>query len=229
MKTLVIEDAPEVVDSIILCLTVRWPDIVLIATDSGGDAVQFARSLSPDVVLLDLALPDVYGMQVLREIRNFSNAPVIIVTANKEETSRVMGFDLGSDDYLIKPFSHIELLGSIKAALSRTRQDERPPDESPVKSWGLVIDLTGHRVVQSGSEIRLTPTEWGVLTALIRNQGQIVPRAGLISDGWGARKATPAALNLCIRHLRMKLGDNPRRPRLIRLHQDEGYSLDLFQ
>src|SRR5262245_2125147 len=177
MKVLVIEDEAEVTEAITLCLTVPWPGLVLIATESGEEAIHLAKWFKPDVVLLDLALADVYGLHVLKEIREFSDMPVVVVTANGEETSRVQSHELGSDDYLVKPFSHIELLGSIRAALSRPHHSSSESPASPFQFASLVIDLPGRRVIRNGHEVQLTSTEWRLLIALLHGQGEVVSYA----------------------------------------------------
>lgn len=228
MRVLVIEDAPEVVESIILCLTIRWPELVLIATGSGSEAIPFARATTPDLILLDLKLTDLYGLQTLKEIRRFSGVPVIIITARDDETSRQQCLEMGADDYLVKPFSHIELLGSIEAALARNIPAKAQEEHEELAGGsGLVIDLPGHRVMRNGLEISLTIIEWRVLIALLHNQGHISTYAGLAREGWGTDAVTRSTIASCVRLLRAKLGDNPHKPDLIRLVQNEGYSLIL--
>ena len=129
MKVLVIEDIPEVVTTIRVCFTIRWPDTIVISSENGGDAVGLVESGSPDIVILDLSLPDMNGLDVLQEIRRFSDLPVIIVTAHDEEIVKVSGLELGAYDFLVKPFSHTELMARAKAVLRRTHMPQLRGDE----------------------------------------------------------------------------------------------------
>lgn len=228
MKVLVVEDTPEVVETIWLCLTVRWPDVVLVATGSGEEAIDLARSVAPDIVLLDLGLIDLYGLQVLKEIRHYSNVPVIIITANNEEVSRLKSFELGSDDYLVKPFSHIELLGSVKAALSRSSLAGTPSDEG-LSSGGqsLMIELQNRRILYGGREIPLTATEWKLLSLLVHNHGQVVPYSKLARSAWETENVNLSTIQTSLRNLASKLGDDPRNQSFIEFVEDEGYTLSL--
>ena len=141
MKVLVVEDAPEMVDLIRLCFTLRWPDTTLVATESGSQVAKLVMSKAPDIVILDLCLPDIDGLEVLQKVRRVSDVPVIIVTARDEETARVKGLEMGADDYVVKPFSLTELLARVKAVLRRTHMPELRGDEGMVSGPGLSIDL----------------------------------------------------------------------------------------
>lgn len=158
MKVLVVEDSAEMVDTITLCFTIRWPDTKVIATNRGGEVAGLVASEAPDVVVLDLGLPDTDGLQVLGEVRKFSDVPVIIVTARGEEMARVKGLEMGADDYIVKPFSHTELLARVRAILRRSQKPELWTDEGMVTGTGFMVDLGGRRVMVSGKEVNLTPT-----------------------------------------------------------------------
>jgi len=227
MKALVIEDAPEVVETIGLCLTIRWPDTLLLSTGSGSKAIQLVDTEAPNIVLLDLGLPDSDGLQVMKEIRRFSDVPIIIVTAKGDEMSRVKGLELGADDYIVKPFSHTELLARVKAVLRRTQRPELWEDGGLINGPGFTVDLAGRRVLRAGAEVNLTATEWKLLTYLIRNQGRVISWTLLAERVWGTDYVTHSAIKMCVRRLRSKLGDDPQKPILIRSHRGEGYSLDL--
>src|SRR5258706_654882 len=223
LKILVVENLPDVVDSIVLWMTARWRDSVLIVTGSGRDAIQIAQTAAPDIVLLGLALADLYGLQVLREIRSFSSMPVIMLSPSYEETTRLRSFGIGATDYLVvSPFSPVELLGSINAALAHLGGSRRPHTQS------LVINLARNNIFRTGVESSLTMAESKVLTALLRNHGQTISYAQLIQEGWREEAVTHSTLTLCIQQLRMKLGDDLEEPRLIHLQRNAGYSLNLF-
>jgi DNA-binding response OmpR family regulator len=224
----VVEDAPEVVNSIVLSLSVRWPSVALIATSSGREAIQLTQNTAPDIVLLDLTLNDLYGLVVLKEVRRFSNAPLIIITANKEETTRRRSMEMGATDYLVKPFSHIDLLRSVYSALGRSGQAKEKRDETALLHDGIVIDLVSRKLLRGGSEVGLTAIEWRIFTALIQNEGRVVPNTQLSHAGWGRDSVPRSSLTTCIRQLRLKLGDDRAHPKMIQLQRNEGYVLNLF-
>lgn len=227
MKAVVVEDSPEVVDTIALCLSIRWPDTVLHSAGTGAKALELIESEAPDIVILDLGLPDIDGLQVLKEIRRFSDVPVIIVTAKGEEMSRVRGLETGADDYVVKPFSHTELLARVKAVLRRTQWPELWEDEGLINGPGFTVDLAGRRVLRDGTEVGLTASEWRLLSYLVRNQGRVITWSMLAQRVWGSEYVTQSAIKMCIRRLRLKLGDDPQRPYIIRSHRGHGYSFAL--
>lgn len=227
MKALVVEDSPEVVDTIALCLTIRWPDTTLLSAASGSRALEFVETETPDIVILDLGLPDMDGLQVLREIRRYSDVPVIIVTAKGDETARVKGLETGADDYVVKPFSHTELLARVKAVLRRTQRPELWDDEGLISGPGFTVDLAGRRVLRGGMEVDLTSTEWRLLSYLARNQGRVITYDMMAQRVWGSEYITQSAIKMCIRRLRLKLGDDPHKPSIIRSHRGHGYSFAL--
>lgn len=224
MKVLVIEDAPDVVDTIGLCFTIRWPDAKVASTGKGRKAAELVGSEAPDVVILDLGLPDMDGLRVLQEIRVFSDVPVIIVTAKGEEMARVKGLELGADDYMVKPFSHTELLARVKAVLRRTLMPELRDDKGILRGRGFVLDLAGRRLVLEGREVSLTSTEWRLLSYLVLHEGKVISSQRLAEKVWGVEFISDAAIRVGVRRLRLKLGDDPQRPRLIRSHRGLGYS-----
>ena len=224
MKVLVVEDVPEVVATIRVCFTIRWPDTVVISTANGGDALQLVESAAPDMVILDLGLPDVDGLEVLQEIRRFSDVPLIVVTANGDETARIMGLEMGADDYIVKPFSHTELMARAKAVLRRTLMPELRGDEGIVTGRGLSIDLTGRRLLVEGKEVNLTPNEWMLLSYLVRNEGRVVSQQVQAERVWGTDFLNDSAIKMCVRRLRLKLGEYLQMPTIIRTHRGLGYS-----
>jgi two-component system KDP operon response regulator KdpE len=224
MKVLVIEDTPEVVATIRVCLTMRWPDVTVLSTERGRDAPELVESLSPDMVILDLGLPDMDGLDVLHEIRRFSDLPLMIVTARGDETARVTGLELGADDYIVKPFSYTELMARAKAVLRRTYMPELRHDEGIVAGAGLSIDVAGRRLIVEGHEVSLTPTEWRLLACLVRNQGRVVSHQVLAERVWGTDFLNDSAIKMCVRRLRVKLGQYLQAPAIIRTHRGMGYS-----
>ena len=227
IKVLVIEDAEEVVESIHLCISMRWPDCRFHSTPYGKTGLQLLEHETPDVVVLDLALADGNGMDVLRSIRKISDVPVLIVSARADEVSRVKGLEEGADDYIAKPFSHTELLARIHAVLRRAHMPEMWKDQGVVQADGLTIDLAAGRVYVGGVETIFSATEWKLLAYLVRNAGKVIPAQALAINVWGLTYVESSTIKMCIRRIRQKLQDDTQAPRLIRSYRGRGYSFEL--
>ncbi len=227
MKVLIVEDAEEVVESIKLCITIRWPECVMLTTALGKEGLRLVEAESPDLVILDLALVDGHGMDVLKDIRRFSDVPVLIVSGTADEMSRVKGLELGADDYIVKPFSHTELLARIRAALRRAHMPELWKDEGVVTGDGISIDLAAGRVYVDGTETQLSATEWKLLAYLVRNAGKVISTRALTQNVWGLNFVENSTIKMCVRRVRLKLGDNTQSPRIIRSYRGRGYSFEL--
>ena len=194
---------------------------VLIAAD-GRTALEALRDDKPDLVVLDLGLPDVSGIEVLRRLRAWSTTPVVVLSARAESTEKVQALDLGADDYVTKPFGMEELLARIRAAARRAGSDV------PVLEAGdLVIDLPARRVTKAGSVVRLTPTEWGLLEMLVRAPGRLVSQQELLHEVWGpAYGRETNYLRVYVGGLRKKLEDDPSRPRHLVTEPGIGYRFE---
>lgn len=225
MKVLVVEDPKEVVEAVELCCTIRWPDARVISTDRGLAVPAIVESESPDIVILDLGLPDIDGLDVLQNLRKTSDVPVIILTARAEDTSRVKGLEMGGDDYVVKPFSPAELLARMNAVLRRSTAAARKGQV--VSEDGLHIDIEGQRVRIDGEDVGLTPAEWNLLAYLATNRGKIISNNELAEAVWGSSYIEDSAIRMCVRRLRIKLNDDPRAPRLLHSHRGLGYSFDI--
>ena len=195
---------------------------VLIAAD-GRTALQAVREDRPDVVVLDLGLPDVSGVEVLRRLRAWSTVPVVVLSARAESTEKVEALDLGADDYVTKPFGMDELLARIRAAARRAGSDV------PVLEAGdLVIDLPARRVTKAGEVVRLTPTEWGLLEMLVRTPGRLVAQRDLLHEVWGpAYDKETNYLRVYVGALRKKLEDDPSAPRHLITEPGMGYRFEV--
>ena len=178
-----------------------------------------------DVVLLDLMLPGKDGLEVCREIRARSDVPIVVLTARGEEADRVMGLELGADDYLAKPFSPRELLARIRAVVRRAKGQAGPSQEA-VRVGGLVVDPAARRVILDGREVALTGYEFALLLALARRAGRVLAREQLMElAGGSAEEAFDRSIDVHVSRLRQKLGDDPKRPRLIKTVRGAGYVL----
>jgi len=193
---------------------------VTVAED-GQAALAAARAEKPDVVVLDLMLPGLDGLEVCRQLRTFTDAYVLMLTARSEEIDRIVGLSIGADDYLVKPFSPRELVARVRALLRRPRATARPPTPA-----GLELDASRHDVRVDGAAIDLTATEFGILAALAVEPGVVVSRAALLDSVWGPEFVGDDHLvDVHVANLRRKLGDDAGRPRFVETVRGFGYRL----
>ena len=224
MKILVVDDEPDVVESVKLGLTLQWHEVDVLGAGGGEAALDLVEREHPDLVLLDVGLPDVDGYEVLRRTRAFSDVPVIMLTARDSTLDKVKGLELGADDYVTKPFNHLELLARIKAVVRR-HEMPAPVSRSPsFRSGDLEVDFTAQLVRLQGVPIELTPTEYKLLYHLVRNAGHILPHGTLLAKVWGREYVDEVDyLRVYVRRLRDKLNDDVEHPRFIRTERGLGY------
>jgi two-component system KDP operon response regulator KdpE len=184
VKVLVVDDEVDLVDAIGVALRFQWDDATLISAHRGDQGVELFYEHEPDLVLLDVNMPGMNGFDVLREIRRVSDVPILMLTARTRDTDVVRSLELGADDHIAKPFSHIELLARIRAVLRRTGQATRPNGASVVLG-DLVVGDRDNEVVVGGRRVRLTPAEHKLLVTLARNAGRVVTHETLIERVWG--------------------------------------------
>ncbi len=224
MKVLLIEDDQATVESVSLAFELRWPGTTFLCTSKGGEGVELVDKESPDVVVLDLGLPDIDGMQVLHEIRQFSDVPVVILTGRTGDTDIIKGLEDGAEDYVTKPFNPMVLLSHVKSVLGRTRMPELRGNQARVDSEELTIDVASRRVTVKGKPVALTATEWVLLSELVRNESRVVSQQRLADRLWGADMVeSESAIRQYISRLRAKLGDNPQAPTIILTEYGTGY------
>jgi two-component system KDP operon response regulator KdpE len=221
MKVLLVDDDATLRRTLAIGLRAEGHE-VLIAAD-GRSALQALREDKPDIVVLDLGLPDVSGVEVLRQLRGWSTIPVVVLSARAESTEKVQALDLGADDYVTKPFGMEELLARVRASARRAGSDV------PVLEAGdLVIDLPARRVTKGGSVVRLTPTEWGLLEMLVRTPGRLVSQQDLLHEVWGPTYGRETNyLRVYVGGLRKKLEDDPSRPRHLITEPGMGYRFEV--
>lgn len=221
---LVIEDEPQM--RRFLRGTLRAHQYQVVEAASAREGMAQAAGRNPDLVLLDLGLPDLDGLQVTREIRRSSRTPIIVISARGQEHDKVTALDLGADDYLTKPFGVPELLARIRVAL---RHSVLPPGRSPdstFRAGDLRVDLIRRRVFLGAEEAHLTPTEYKLLTTLIRHAGRVVTHRQLLQEVWGANYENQTHyLRVYMAQLRHKLENDPTRPRLLMTEPGVGYRL----
>jgi two-component system response regulator VicR len=224
MKALVIEDEKGIIDAIDVAFEFRWPDAKLIASTTGEKGVSLVRKESPDIVILDLNLPDISGFDVLKEIRGFSTVPVIILTVRSDDEDMLRGLEGGADDYIIKPFNYMTLLARVRAVLRRTEVIPFAGKHNNVVNSRLKIDFVNQKVKVDNRLVRLTPVEYKLLALLIKNKDKVVPYDRIMDEVWGkGYSGETESIRICIRRLRKKLQDSP--PNMIINKRSLGYML----
>jgi two-component system response regulator VicR len=223
LTVVLIEDDAEIIEAVTLTFKIRWPQATFLSTDSGQEGVTIVEKHNPDLVILDLGLPDTSGYNVLKEIRRFSHVPVIILTARGEETDIVRGLELGADEYIVKPFRQMELLARVKAVL---RRQEAVSEELPLAVGSMTLGPSIRDLTLKGKKINLTRTEGIVLGQLMRHVGHPVSHAILAKALWGEEYPGAAeSLKVYVRHLREKIEENPSDPKLLLTRIGAGYQL----
>jgi DNA-binding response OmpR family regulator len=226
VKLLLVDDDPEIRGSVRLGFELQWRDVEIVEAGAGAEALTLVEEERPDLVLLDIGLPDMDGYRVLREVRAFSSVPVIMLTARDEPIDKVRGLEAGADDYVAKPFDHLELMARVRAVLRRLDVKAPPERAAPYRRDELAIDVDAREAHVGDRRVVLTPTEWRVLELLVANAGWIVPRERIASRVWG--RDDPGDLDVLrvfVRRLREKIGDDARTPRYIETVRGIGYRL----
>ncbi len=224
MKVVVIDDSPEIIEVVSLCFQLRWSGTEVLPASDGAKGLELIEAENPELVILDIGLPDTDGFQILRDIRRFSQVPVIMLTVRGEDTDVAKGLELGADDYITKPFSHIELVARVQAVLRRVQGLPVTSEERPFISGKLFVDFAGNEVKLDGKPVKLTSTESKLLHLLIRNEGRLVSHENLLTKVWGERYIDARdLLRVHIQHLRQKLGDSVESPTIIVTEHGMGY------
>ncbi len=224
MRILVIDDEPDVIESVRLVFTLQWREIDVMGASTGEAGLDSIERDSPDIVLLDVGLPDVDGFEVLRQIRAFSDVPVVMLTAHDDSLDKVKGLELGADDYVTKPFNHLELMARVKAVLRRLDMPAPASRAPSFRSGDLEVDFARQEARLKGERLELTPTEYKLLYHLVRNAGHILQHGTLLAKVWGREYVNEVDyIRVYVRRLREKLGDSLDDPRYIRTERGLGY------
>ena len=219
-KILVVEDEAHITRTLRLYLEQAGFQVVIVA--DGAQAIPTFRHEKPDLVILDLHLPHVDGWEVCRQIRREADTPIIMLTARSEESDKLIGLELGADDYVTKPFSPREVTARVRVVLRRSRGQVQPP---PIlRADTLVLDLEAHTATKDNRPLDLTPTEYDILAAFMRHPGQAFTRLQLVEAAQGgAYEGYERVMDQHIKNLRAKLGDDARAPRFIETVFGVGY------
>ncbi len=222
-KVLVCDDELQILRA--LKLVLREAGFEVTATATAAEALDLASLDSPDAAIIDVVLPDGDGVEVCAKLRSWSEMPIIVLSAIGEEEEKVRALEAGADDYVTKPFGPKELVARLRAALRRTPGAEEQP---VVELGGLRVDFRAHSVISEGAEVHLTPTEFDLLSTLVRNRGRLMTHSALLTEVWGpAWGADTATLRTHIANLRRKI-ENPGGQRLIRTDPGIGYRIDAY-
>ena len=223
MKILVVDDDPHILDALTVGLSLQWQDSEVVPASDGAAGLAAFYEHVPDVVVLDVNMPRKNGFEVLQEIRRVSDVPVIMLTARGEEAAQVRGLELGADDYIVKPFSHLVLLARIKAVLRRAELPMPTAVLPDFRAGELAIHFQNHEVTVNDTPVKLTPVEYKLLYHLTRNAGRLMPHQTLLDRIWGADYvASTDYLKVFISRLRAKL-ERPGGPRYIVTERGLGY------
>ncbi|WP_068161281.1 response regulator [Rhodococcus phenolicus] len=223
-RILVVDDEPQILRALRINLTARGYEVITAA--DGAGALRAAAQRHPDVIVLDLGLPDLDGIEVLAGLKGWCTAPVIVLSARTDSADKVAALDTGADDYVTKPFGMEEFLARIRAAV---RRGTAVPDSSDpvVETDDFVVDLAAKKVTRDGAPVHLTPTEWGMLEMLVRNRGKLVGQRELLTELWGPTYVDQTHyLRIYLAQLRHKLEPEPARPRHLITEAGRGYRFE---
>ena len=226
MRLAIIEDDPEMMEVVSIAFETAWPGSEIVSAPNAVEGLEVVKNEAPDVVILDVALPegDSSGFELCKEIRSFSEVPMIMVTARTREVDIVRGLELGAADYLTKPFSPVELLARTRAVLRRVQVGPLGAQTHPFVSKELSVDYDNREVLAHGEPVKLTPTEYKVLCYLVRNPRQVLTNEAILDEVWGQEyRNSNGLVKAHVQRLRKKLKDNLQDPRLIITERGRGY------
>jgi two-component system KDP operon response regulator KdpE len=222
VKVLVVDDEPQIRRA--LRTTLEAHGYVVDTVGTGDEGVVAAAGQHPELILLDLGLPDMDGTEVIRRVRAFSEVPIIVLSVRESQTDKVAALDAGADDYVTKPFGMDELLARMRAALRRAAPGE---EQAVVETAHFTVDLAAKKVTSPSGEIRLTPTEWHVVEVLVRNPGRLVTQRQLLQEVWGPQyERETNYLRVFLAQIRKKLEPDPSRPRYFLTEARMGYRFE---
>ncbi|MEU9171962.1 response regulator [Streptomyces sp. NPDC048420] len=224
-RVLVVEDDPQLVRALIINLQARQYGVD--AAPDGATALRLAAARQPDVVMLDLGLPDMDGVDVIKGLRGWTRVPILVLSARQGSDEKVAALDAGADDYVTKPFSMDELLARLRAAVRRTENVPLASGTTLVETADFTIDLLAKRAVRGGRDVRLTPTEWHLLEILVTSPGRLITQRHLLQEVWGVSQSNKTNyLRVYMAQLRRKLETDPAHPRYLITEPGMGYRFE---
>ncbi len=224
MKVAVIEDDRSIINAVMVAFEFRWPDVQVVFAMSGLEGVELVGKESPDVLILDINLPDISGFEVLKKIREFSAVPVIILTVRNDDADVLKGLEAGADDYITKPFNYLTLLARVRAVLRRTNRSEIQVETTTSVNARLNIDFVNQKVRVDNELVKLTPVEYQFLLLLVKHKNEVVTYKDIMTEVWSKDEWNDTEnIRIYMRRLRKKLGDIP--PQMLLNQHGEGYML----
>ncbi|MFC8915567.1 response regulator [Streptomyces sp. NPDC047821] len=224
-RVLVVDDEPQIVRALVINLKARKYEVD--AAPDGATALELAAGRHPDVVILDLGLPDMDGVEVIKGLRGWTRVPILVLSARQTSDEKVEALDAGADDYVTKPFGMDELLARLRAAVRRAEPVGGDDGTIVVETAGFTVDLAAKKVQRDGRDVRLTPTEWHLLEVLVRNSGRLVSQKQLLQEVWGPSYGTETNyLRVYMAQLRRKLEADPSHPRHFITEPGMGYRFE---
>ncbi|KFG01919.1 Fis family transcriptional regulator [Streptomyces scabiei] len=224
-RVLVVEDDPQLVRALVINLQARQYGVD--AAPDGATALRLAAARQPDAVLLDLGLPDMDGVEVIKALRAWTRVPIMVLSARQASEEKVAALDVGADDYITKPFSMDELLARLRAAVRRTEDIALASETTLVETDAFTIDLLAKKAVRDGHDVRLTPTEWHLLEILVTNPGRLITQKHLLQEVWGVTQSNKTNyLRVYMAQLRRKLETDPAHPRYLITEPGMGYRFE---
>ncbi|MEU9784888.1 response regulator [Streptomyces phaeochromogenes] len=224
-RVLVVEDDPQLVRALVINLQARKYGVD--PAPDGATALRLAAARQPDVVVLDLGLPDMDGVDVIRALRGWTRVPILVLSARRASDEKVAALDAGADDYVTKPFSMDELLARLRAAVRRTETAPLAQETATVTTDDFTIDLLAKKATRAGRDIRLTPTEWHLLEILVTSPGRLITQKHLLQEVWGVSQSNKTNyLRVYMAQLRRKLETDPSHPRYLITEPGMGYRFE---
>jgi DNA-binding response OmpR family regulator len=222
MKILAIEDDQSIIDALGVAFEFRWPEATLVSAKTGREGIDLVRNEHPDIVLLDINLPDTTGFRVLKSVREFSSVPIIILTVRSDDADQLRGLEGGADDYITKPFDYLMLLARVKAVLRRAQAPSIRRSQKVSVSHRLKVDFVNQKVAVDEKNVKLTPVEYRLLVLLVKHKNMVVPYSEIADEVWeGPFDGDTRNIRIYARRLRNKLGDRP--PSMIINRHGSGY------
>jgi two-component system, OmpR family, KDP operon response regulator KdpE len=226
VRVLVIDDEAKIRQ--VVCAALAGDTVRCTQAATAAEGLALAASDQPDLIVLDLGLPDRDGIEVCREIRRWSHAPIVVLSARHSEKEKAALLDAGADDYVTKPFGVVEFRARVRAQLRRARMPQRPVTEAPLRLGALTVDVGRRTVLRGGTPVHLTPTEWGLLLALLRHPGRTVTHRQLFREVWNDSYGDMQQyLRVYVAHLRKKIESDPYAPRHLITEPGVGYRLEI--
>lgn len=224
-KIMIVDDEPDILDLLEKALNIEGLGGI-IKIDNGMTAVDTCRKIQPDIMILDVMLPDIDGYEVCKQIRQFSHCPILFLSSKNDELDKILGLAVGGDDYVTKPFSPKEVAYRVKAQLRRTSYRQNEAKSEPIKIGALTLDTDGCRAMKDGKDMELTAKEFEILRYLAENKGRVISRERLYETIWNEDSfGCDNTVMVHIRHLREKLESNPTAPQYIITMKGLGYKL----